>query len=70
MIFKKNTVRTRRFSCKTVAFGGEKNSYFIIGKSKGNSSVLPIRGLGKLTAIYSFFIKFLLTFKNFAYFRF
>lgn len=44
----------------------EKNlSDFMIGKSKGNSSVLPIREWGKLTAIYSFFIKFLLTFKNF-----
>lgn len=37
----------------------------MIGKSKGNSSVLPIREWGKLTAIYSFFNKFLLTFKNF-----
>lgn len=54
----------QRFSSKTLTLGGKKPSYLMTGKSKDNSSVLPIRGWGKLTAIFLFFIKFLLTFKN------
>lgn len=61
---------TRRFPSKTLTFGGKKLSDFIIGKSNENSSGLPIRGWRKLTAVFSFFIKFLVTFKNLAYSRF
>lgn len=57
---------TRRFPSKTLTFGGKKLSDFMIGKSNENSSRLPRGGCGKLTAVFSFFVKFLLTFKNLA----